>query len=69
LIGKRQRIAPARQPGGQTLGVFVGLRFNAGEGDAFFLGFDYASGFAVDVEKVIGKTVAGQREFADSHAL
>jgi hypothetical protein len=60
---------PARQAIGQALGVFVGLDFDAGEGDALFLGFDHPGSLAVDIQQVIGETVAGfQRELTDGNA-
>ncbi len=68
LVRERQRIAPARQAGWQTLGVFVGLSFYAAEGDAFFLGFDHAGGLAIHIQQIVGKAMAGEREFADRHA-
>jgi len=49
LVGKRQRTAPPRQSGGQALGVFVGLGFDAGEGDALFLGLDHTGGLAIHI--------------------
>ena len=62
LVGKRQRVAPARQAVGQALGVFVRLGLDAGEGDAFLLGLDHPGGLAVHIEQVVGEAVAGQRE-------
>jgi hypothetical protein len=47
LVGKRQRVAPARQPGGQALSVFVRLGFDAGEGYALLLGLDHPGSFAI----------------------
>lgn len=49
LIRERQRVVPARQAGGQALGVFGGLGFDAGQGHALLLGFDDAGGLAVHI--------------------
>jgi hypothetical protein len=68
LVGERQRVAPARQTGGQALGVFVGLGFDAGEGDAFLLGLDHPGRLAVHIQQVIGEAVTGQRKFTDGDA-
>ena len=59
LISKWQGVAPARQTGGQTFGVFVRLSFDASKGDALFLSLDHASGFAIYIEQIIGEAMAG----------
>lgn len=56
---KGQGAVPGGQGGGQAFGVAAALQFYAGQGCAFLFGFDYAAGFAVDVEQVVGKAVAG----------
>ena len=68
LIRERQRVAPARQAGGQPLGVFLSLVFHAAQRDALLLGLDDAGRLAIDIQQVIREAVAGQRELADRHA-
>ena len=65
LIRKWQRVSPSRQTIRQAFGVFVRLGFDTGKGYAFFLGFDYPGGFAIDIQQVIGKPISGQWKFAD----
>ena len=66
---KWQRPAPCRQGSGQALGIAPGLNLNAFEGGTFFFGLDHAAGFAIYIQQVVGKAVAGvEGEFADGDA-
>ena len=69
FVAEGQGSAPGGQRGGQALGVAGGLHFHAGERSALFLGLDHASGFAVDIQQVVGKAVTGvEGEFTQRHA-
>src|ERR1019366_9055267 len=49
--------------------VFAGLDFDCDEGNSLLLGLDDSGGVAVDVEEVVGETVAGgEWELTDSAA-
>lgn len=59
---------PAQQAIGQAFRIFVGLSFNAGKRHALFFGFYDACRLAIDIEHVIGKSVAGfQRKLANGN--
>lgn len=66
---KGQGAAPGGQGSGQAFGVAAALQLYAGQGGAFFFGFDHAAGFAVDVEQVVGIAKARvQGKLANRHA-
>jgi hypothetical protein len=55
---------------GEADAIFGGLDFDRGERDARFLGFDDADGGTVDIEEIVGETVAFfEGVFADGDAL
>ena len=58
LVQKRQWLLRGRHVIGQPTGVLFGLHLDAGEGFALLLRFDHAHGVAVDVQQVVGRTVA-----------
>lgn len=51
-----------------SLGVILGLRFNATEGDAIFPGLDCAGGFSIHIKQIVCEAVTGDGEFTDDHA-
>ena len=69
FVRERERAAPGGQGVRQAGGVLRGLRLDADERGAAFLGLDDAGGFAVHVEHVVGEAVALlQLELADGDA-
>lgn len=66
LVAKRQRATRRGEILRQALAVFDGLDLDLDERNSLFLGFNDASRVAVDIEEVVGETVAGrEREFAE----
>lgn len=69
FVEERQRAAPGGQAVRQAGGVSRRLTFYSGQGGAGLFGFDDACGLAVDVEQVVGETVARvQGEFTQGDA-
>jgi hypothetical protein len=63
LVEKRQRARMRGKISRQALAILGGLHFDTDQGKAFFLGFNYSSRFAIDIEQIIRKPVtAGQWE-------
>ncbi|MDF1580360.1 MAG: hypothetical protein P1P74_06220 [Desulfuromonadales bacterium] len=58
---------PTRQAGGQALGVLGGLDFNAGQGGTGLFRFDHPGGLTVNIQQVVGISIAGQRKLADGN--
>ncbi len=69
LVQKRQWLLRGRYVIGQPTRVLFGLHLDAGEGFALLLRFDHAHGVAVDLQQVVGRTVAWlQQELAYGNA-
>jgi len=70
LVAEGEGTAGCGEGVGEADAVFSGLDFDGGERDAGFLGFDDAYGETVDIEEIVGETVAFfEGEFADGDAL
>ena len=67
FVGERQRQMVVRQALGQAGRVLGRLRFHAGQGVAFGLGFDDADGLGIGVEQIVGEARL-ERELPDRHA-
>jgi hypothetical protein len=59
LVAEWERATGGGEVLRESLAVFAGLDFDFDEGNSLLLRFDYSSGVPVDVEEVVGETVAG----------